>query len=212
MAVSVVMARSVGSTTGRLRLRRLVEQDLGALVELDSDPEVMRYLSGGRATPREFIEEVVLPRFVERFPGRPWLGVWAIELLGNEAFLGSVRASTRQARPRPPRPRSAIGSAGDCLGICGYATDAAGVVLETAFTDGDTQEVEATTYEENLASQRVLEKLGMRLRRRHRLTADELAAVTTFHAAGGGVWDGDDLVYGIDRAEWLASRGPRRER
>jgi RimJ/RimL family protein N-acetyltransferase len=43
--------------TERLRLRRLTADDLDALVELDSDPEAMRYLTGGQPTPRELIRD-----------------------------------------------------------------------------------------------------------------------------------------------------------
>jgi RimJ/RimL family protein N-acetyltransferase len=39
--------------TPRLALRRFTEDDVDNLFELNSDPEVMRYLNGGRATPRE---------------------------------------------------------------------------------------------------------------------------------------------------------------
>jgi hypothetical protein len=33
-------------------------------VELDTDPEVMRYITGGRATPHEEIERLELPAFL----------------------------------------------------------------------------------------------------------------------------------------------------
>ena len=39
--------------TERMRLRPITLDDVDALVALDRDPEVMRYLSGGRPTPRD---------------------------------------------------------------------------------------------------------------------------------------------------------------
>jgi RimJ/RimL family protein N-acetyltransferase len=42
--------------TERLALRRFTETDVDNLVDLDSDPDVMRYISGGRPTPREQIQ------------------------------------------------------------------------------------------------------------------------------------------------------------
>src|SRR5437773_389107 len=42
--------------TERLRLRPFTPDDVENLVELDSDPQVMRYINGGRPTPREEIE------------------------------------------------------------------------------------------------------------------------------------------------------------
>ena len=44
--------------TERLLLRRFTEADIPNLVELDGDPEVMRFINGGRPTPREEVEGV----------------------------------------------------------------------------------------------------------------------------------------------------------
>ena len=52
------------------------------------------------------------------------------------------------------------------------------------------------------ASIRVMEKLGMTLRRRFRLTPEDLANVDTFHADSLEIWDGDDVEYAVDRNEW----------
>lgn len=58
--------------TDRLVLRRFTEYDVDDLVELDGDPDVMRFINGGRPTPRREIESDVLPAFLgyyERFAG-----------------------------------------------------------------------------------------------------------------------------------------------
>ena len=63
--------------TERLVLRRFIRDDVDNLVELDSDPEVMRFITGGRPTPREEIENLIMPAFLgydEHFGG---LGFWA---------------------------------------------------------------------------------------------------------------------------------------
>ena len=85
--------------TERLVLRRFTEADVDNLFELDSDPEVMRWLSGGTPTPREYIEEVVLPGFLAADERRPWLGVWALEQ-PDAGFLGWV--SLRPVAPETP--------------------------------------------------------------------------------------------------------------
>ena len=46
--------------TDRLRLRSFQTDDVDHLVELDGDPEVMRYLTGGVPTPRSAIENEIL--------------------------------------------------------------------------------------------------------------------------------------------------------
>ena len=50
----------------------------------------------------------------------------------------------------------------------------------------------AVAVAENGASLRVMEKLGMTLVRRFRLTADEIVQSDTYHAESVEVWDGDD--------------------
>ena len=47
--------------TERLLLRRFTHDDVDNLYNLDGDPEVMRYITGGATTPREEIEHVDLP-------------------------------------------------------------------------------------------------------------------------------------------------------
>lgn len=50
--------------TERLVLRRFTEDDQENLVALDADPAVIRFLSGGRPTPRAEIEHDYLPAFL----------------------------------------------------------------------------------------------------------------------------------------------------
>jgi RimJ/RimL family protein N-acetyltransferase len=47
--------------TNRLTLRRFTEADVDNLFELNSDPEVMRYITGGKPTPREEIRDDIIP-------------------------------------------------------------------------------------------------------------------------------------------------------
>ena len=49
--------------TNRLILRRFTEADVDLLVELDSDPDVMRFVTGGIATPRHEVVAEVMPAF-----------------------------------------------------------------------------------------------------------------------------------------------------
>jgi RimJ/RimL family protein N-acetyltransferase len=50
--------------TERLVLRRFTEADVDNLFDLDSDPDVMRFLTGGRPTSRDVIRNETLPRFL----------------------------------------------------------------------------------------------------------------------------------------------------
>ena len=65
--------------TMRLRLRRFTDGDIERLVELDSDPEVMRYITYGEPTAREEYESEILPRWFSIYAATPLLGYWAAE-------------------------------------------------------------------------------------------------------------------------------------
>jgi RimJ/RimL family protein N-acetyltransferase len=185
--------------TDRLTLRRFTEADGEALYELDSDPEVMRFLSGGTPTPRGIVQTVILPRFLQYdAPSSPF-GFWAAIGRATSEFLGWFSFVSSEAN------RVEIG-----LGFRlrrtvwgkGYATEGARALIRKAFTELAVQRVVATTYEHNLASRRVLEKVGMRIVRQFRLTPQDVARATTYQPASLEPWKGDDVEYAIDKAEW----------
>src|SRR5512137_2561184 len=74
--------------TPRLRLRHIVPADLDALVELDADPQVMRYISYGEPTPRARYEQEYLPRFLAYYTSTPRLGYWIAETRADDEFIG----------------------------------------------------------------------------------------------------------------------------
>jgi RimJ/RimL family protein N-acetyltransferase len=75
--------------TDRLVMRRFTESDVDNLVDLDGDPEVMRFLTG-RPTPRRAIETEVLP--------------------GSWATTGTATTSASGRRSRRRRASSSGGS------------------------------------------------------------------------------------------------------
>jgi RimJ/RimL family protein N-acetyltransferase len=84
----------------------------------------------------------------------------------------------------------------------GYATEGARALIHRGFSELGVQRVVATTYQDNLASRRVMEKVGMRLVRSYRLTPEDLLAADTFDGASQDMWDGDDVEYALERADW----------
>ena len=186
--------------TERLVLRRFTEADVDHLVDLDSDPEVMRFLNGGTPTPREVIQHDILPRFLhdyERFAG---YGCWAAIAKATGDFLGwfSLRppegASPDQVELGYRLRQAAWGQ--------GYATEGARALIRKGFTELGVQRVVATTYQDNLASRRVMEKAGLTLVRTYRLTPADLLAQATSHRTSQDLWDGDDVEYALAKADW----------
>ncbi len=191
-------------TTERMRLRRFAPTDLDNLVQLDSDPEVMRYLSGGAATPRHVIEREILPAFMRFESAELPCGVWAATEQDSQEFLGwfSLRLthdSHRSAALGYRLQRAAWGQ--------GYATEGVRALIDRTFRETTIPRIVATTYEENLASRRVMEKAGMRFIRAFRVTAADLADVETYAADPADIWEGEDVEYAVTRAEWAQAFG-----
>lgn len=189
-------------STARLLLRPLAAADDRLLFDLDSDSEVMRWLSGGPGTPLEVVRERVIPAFLA-LPVERGFGCWCVFERESTKFLGWVTL-------RPGESPNDDGELGyrfrrDAWGR-GFATEAASVVLARAFEEMRLPRVFGTTYEANRGSRRVMEKLGMVLVRRFRPGAEELASQATYQPGDDDPWDGDDVEYAIDRTGWLRSR------
>jgi RimJ/RimL family protein N-acetyltransferase len=186
--------------TERMLLRRFTAVDADNLVDLDSDPEVMRYLSGGTPTPRGVIESVILPRFLDSYGRRAGFGYWAAIDKATDGFIGWFGFNS------PDRSDLTVVELGYRLRRAvwgrGYATEGSRALIRTGFTNLGVRRVVATTYEHNRASRRVMEKLGMKLVRRFRLTPEEMQSPATFAGASQDVWEGEDVEYALDREDW----------
>jgi len=160
----------------------------------------MRFLNGGQPTPRQVVENEILPRFSYYDEGSPGLGFWAAiekasgEFLGWFSFRPSVEGDAHQAALGFRLRRAAWGR--------GYATEGARALIRLGFTELGVEQVTAMTYEENLASRRVMEKVGMTLSRIFHLTAADLEGIDTYHLASHDLWDGDDVEYALQKTDW----------
>jgi RimJ/RimL family protein N-acetyltransferase len=176
--------------TERLVLRRFTEEDVDLLVELDSDPEVMRYITGGLATSREEIETEILPAYLAHYERYEGFGFWAAVEKASGAFLGWFHF-----RPNDPElpdevelgyrlRRAAWGN--------GYATEGSRALVERGFADLGVRRVVAYTLVVHAASRRVLENAGLRF-------------VRIFHADWPYAIEGDehgDVEYALTRSQW----------
>src|SRR5215470_7529518 len=187
--------------TARLVLRRFTATDVEHLVELDSDPEVMRFLTGCRPTPREVIQRDILPAFLRSYEPGSGLGVFAAIEKESGEFVGWFGF----------RPKHAANPTEVTLGYRlrravwgqGYATEGARALIRQGFTALGVQRVVATTYQDHLASRRVMEKAGLSLVRSYRMTVAELLATdTTSHDTSEELWEVDDVEYGLLKADW----------
>ncbi|MFE9452015.1 GNAT family N-acetyltransferase [Streptomyces sp. NPDC006739] len=148
--------------TERLALRRFTGDDADLLIELDSDPAVMRYLSGGNPTAPEIVRERHLPNILagyEKWGGR--LGLFAAHEKDGGAFIGWFILRPEREGPLDEvelgyRLRQAAWGKG-------YATEGSRALLGKAFTELGVRTVWAETMSVNQGSRNIMEKLHMTL-------------------------------------------------
>ncbi len=201
---------SIALETERMWLRQFTRDDIDALVALDSDPEVMRYLNGGVSTPRAVVENEVLPRFLDSYAHGDGYGVFAAIEKATGEFLGWFGFQPREGAEAGEIElgyrllRAAWGK--------GYATEGARALIRRGFTELGMQRVMATTYQDNLPSRRVMERAGLRFVRAYRMTPEGLAAEATSFVSADDLWDGDDVEYALVRSDWERQEALAQER
>lgn len=147
--------------TPRLVLRQFTEGDVDNLVDLNSDPEVMRYLTGGKPMPREEIRDQIIPFHLSGYDRFDRLGTWATESADSGEFLGwfCLRAGNRTEITNVELGYRLRRSAWNQ----GYATEGSRALISMGFTDLGVERVFAHTMTLNAASRRVMEKCGLAL-------------------------------------------------
>jgi RimJ/RimL family protein N-acetyltransferase len=146
--------------TERLALRHFTADDVDLLIELDSDPAVMRYLTGGIPTPPEVVREGYLPNILAGY--QKWggnLGLFAAHEKDGGAFIGWFILRPESKGPLDEvelgyRLRQAAWGKG-------YATEGSQALLGKAFTALGVRKVWADTMSVNQGSRHVMEKLEM---------------------------------------------------
>ena len=151
------MGDNVFLTTERLYFRQFTSHDAPLLYALDSDPEVMRYISKGQPTPLSRIEQDLLPQWIRHSTATPYLGYWAVHEQASGEFIGWFHL--RPDRYNPQEIELGYRLKRQVWGK-GYATEGAGALLALAFAQG-VERVVARTLVDNLASRRVMEKCGL---------------------------------------------------
>jgi RimJ/RimL family protein N-acetyltransferase len=165
--------------TERMTLRPITMDDVELLVALDSDPEVMRYISGGKPS-----EHAETERIVHRSLSHRWLGFER----DAGAFVGwfGIRPSTATSRELGYRLRRESWGKG-------LAAEGSLAVIAIAFTQPGVDRVRAETMAVNTASRSVMERCGLRFVRAFHLEWDEPIEGT----------EQGEVEYEITKAEWL---------
>jgi RimJ/RimL family protein N-acetyltransferase len=173
--------------TPRLILRPLRADDAGPISFWAARREVAEMTSLPHPYPpgaaEAFIERALTGRLKEQ--------VWAIDgsPTGAPGFLGVVGLKGADGDPR----RTLGYWLGPAVWGAGYATEAAGAVVDAAFSQTTAEAVGSRVYVDNAASRRVLEKLGFAA----------VGELEEFNLARGEAVRA--IRYRLDRAAWAAS-------
>ncbi|MCK9686291.1 GNAT family N-acetyltransferase [Scleromatobacter humisilvae] len=181
--------------TARLRLEPLRDEHLDGLHALNSDPEVMRYISGEPETREQTLAVIarVKARWLE--VGYSW---WAFVERDSGEIVGAgcLQNLRREATPLPdPACPLEIGwrLRRDAQGR-GYASEAAVAICDFAFDARHADELLAVCHPDNVASAKVMQRIGMQ-------------------PQGLQHWYGKEVTtYRIDAATWHANAATRSAR
>src|SRR5206468_5976407 len=148
--------------TDRLYLRRLWPEDVGLLCDLDSDPEVMRFISKGQPTPLARMQNEYLPRILSHYRNWPPQGFWIAHLRATHEFIGWFHL--RPDKIDPDEMELGYRLKRNVWGR-GLATEGTRVLVENALGPWGYRKVSARTLAINAASRRVMEKGGLTFER-----------------------------------------------
>ena len=143
--------------TTRIALREVVADDFENFYRLDSDPRVMRFIADGRVgTPesaRAAVERAM--RYYRTYPG---LGKWVAVEKSARQFIGWFSLNYV---PNTVDVEIGYRLLPDAWGR-GYAKEGASALARHGFETLGMYRIIGLTHLDNIASQRVLQKVGMR--------------------------------------------------
>lgn len=141
--------------TPRLTLRRFTQADANLLLQLNSNPEVLKYLHEPPLATEEqalhILNTIILPQYKNN------LGRWAMHLKTTNEFIGwcglKYLAEADEIDLGYRLIQQYWGN--------NYATEAATHTLDYAFTTLHLKTIVGRVHIENIASLKILEKIGM---------------------------------------------------
>jgi RimJ/RimL family protein N-acetyltransferase len=146
--------------TARLWMREIEPGDASGLFELDSNPEVHRYLGNQPVQSMEEIDRVI--NLIRQQYAEHGIARWAVIEKESNQFIGwaGLKWITEPIRGRTHYYDLGYRLIPTHWGK-GYATEASQALLQYAFDVLNVETVSAMTDIDNLGSNRVLQKIGM---------------------------------------------------
>ncbi len=156
------MNKKIFLQTDRIRLVEITKDDIPLLLDLDSDPEVMKYLTGGRPSTLEEVTagmERIL-KVVEKFQYK--YGFWLAYLEETNEFIGWFLFRPGKKTPDDDKNIELGYRLKKKFWGKGYATEVSRALLLLGFEEYKLDSIFAIALKANTASQNVMKKVGMK--------------------------------------------------
>ena len=141
--------------TPRLILRRFTEADAPLILQLNSDPEVVKYVHEPALETEEQARDIILNIIQPQYKNN--LGRWAMFTKAANEFIGWCGLKYRPEQDEIDLGYRLVKNAWGK----GFATEAAQHTLEYGFTKLNLKLITGKAHVENIASLKILGKLGM---------------------------------------------------
>ncbi|WP_299455817.1 GNAT family N-acetyltransferase [uncultured Microscilla sp.] len=143
--------------TKRCYIREFVEGDVELIYQMNSDPEVMKYITDGKPQTYEYSKKRTLYFINEYYSKYPGLGMWAVVRKAGDQLMGWVCLKHLDNQ--------------DLIEIGyrlikehwgqGYATEVSQALVHYGFTEVSLDKIVGIASEDNVKSQYILQKIGL---------------------------------------------------
>jgi RimJ/RimL family protein N-acetyltransferase len=149
--------------SARLCYKLMTREDSELLFQLDQDPEVMRFINGGKPSSMDQINDVFIPRMESYLNQQKGWGLWQVNISSSNEYIGWILV----------RPMNFFSDSPELANLelgwrfiqsswgKGYATEAALHIKNTLAKNDDLKSFSAIAVEDNLGSIAVMKKIGM---------------------------------------------------
>jgi RimJ/RimL family protein N-acetyltransferase len=149
--------------SARLSYKLMTKADGELLFQLDQDPEVMRFLNGGKPSTMNEINEIFIPRMESYLNKQKGWGLWQVNISSSNEYIGWILA----------RPMNFFSEAPEFDNVelgwrffqlswgKGYASEAALHIKNNLAKNNDLKRFSAIAVRDNLGSIEVMKKIGM---------------------------------------------------
>lgn len=145
--------------TKRLILREFIKEDVINLYQLDNNPQVMKYISSYKGEEKSKDDcKKVIEKQIDYYKTNKGLGIWPTILKENNDFIGWTTLKYLENTNNVEIGYRYLPEYWNN----GYATEMCQALINYGFNQIGLDEIVAVAMPENIASRRVMEKIGMK--------------------------------------------------